>query len=97
MAKGVTPFWRKVFNFIAFVSVTMIGIALMLSWILRNSGNNISGILMWVATILAFVVVCFYSLFYALSKRRGASLVLHVSIWAVAVVLIVVFVILGIV
>jgi|GEM_PF-3260019 len=87
-------FWANVFNCVAFIAVAMIGIALMLVYIFNT--HRFSGTLLWVAQILAYVVVSFYSLFYAMNKPRGTSLTVHMVLWAISVVLILVFVILNI-
>ncbi|MCL2229437.1 MAG: hypothetical protein FWC00_06490 [Firmicutes bacterium] len=87
--------WVGVFSLIAFIAVAMIGFALLFARIF--TGNNISGPLLHVAQILAYVVVAFASFFYA--NRRGqsrASHVTHMVIWSVSVILIVVLVILNI-
>ena len=90
-------FWKKVFNCVAFISIALIGFALMISYLFRKSDNGLSGPLLDIASILAYVVVAFYSLFYAINKPRGSSLIVHMVIWSISVVLVFVFVILRLV
>jgi len=85
--------WKKFFNLVAFIAVILIGIALMLSAL--KIGSDIQRAFGMIAEILAYLVVAFYSFFYAWSRSRKkwTGQLLHMIIWAVAVILIIVFMI----
>jgi len=85
--------WKRFFNLVAFVAVVLVGIALMLSAL--KIGSNIQTAFGLIAEILAYLVVAFYSFFYAWSRtrKRWTGQLLHLIIWTVAVVLIIVFII----
>ena len=90
MAQG-RSIWKNFFNLIAFVALAMIGVALAFAYIFK--ANGVSGPLLKIAEILAYIVVAFYAFFYVWGRRRGISLLVHIIVWAAAVTLIVVFVI----
>jgi len=87
--------WKKFFNFVAFVAVVLLGIALMLAYIFKSNGS-VQRAFDTLAIIMAAIVVAFYSFFYAWSRTRTkwTGQLLHMIIWTVAVVLIIVFVLL---
>jgi len=84
--------WRHFVNFLAYIAVIMIGIALALSFILQKVGvsSTIVGSISKVANALACLIVCIASFYYARSKRNAAFFIL----WLIATVLIVVFMVL---
>ena len=87
-----TSWWKKFFNFISFIALAMIGVAL----IIAKLASGVAGALTFLATVIAYIIVAFYAFFYAFDRRRSTvSLIIHVCIWVVSVVLIIVFVILG--
>lgn len=71
---------KMVVNFIAFVAVILVGIAL----ILKNT--SIGGQLQLVANVIAYVMLAIFAFFYAKSKRS----IIFILLWLAAVVLIVV-------
>lgn len=71
---------KMVVNFIAFVAVILVGIAL----ILKNT--SIGGQLQFIANVIAYVMLAVFAFFYAKSKRN----IVFVLLWLAAVVLIVV-------
>ena len=83
---------RRFFNFVAFISVCILAAVLLLAMIFQGSG----GTLREIANILAYVVVCFYSFFYAARKWNSGRKFWWVWMlgWAVAVVLVVLYLIL---
>ena len=84
--------WSALVNLLAFVALTLVGIALLLGRVLSG---DISSAFRTIAEVLAYVVVAFYALFWAIERRRSTvSFIVHLVIWAVAVTLIVVFMIL---
>ena len=85
--------WRNVFNFVAFVAVVLIGVALLLAGV--GLDGKLADAFRIVAEIMAYVVVIFYSFFYAWSRsRRNYSQVIHLCIWAAAFILILIMIIL---
>lgn len=95
MAETKTSFWKKFFNLLAFIALTMIGLALLIAYIFKSS-SSISGPLRQIAEILSYLVVAFYAFFFALgtTRRSNKTLITLMSIWIVSVVLIIVFIIL---
>jgi len=92
MAGRTTVDWGRFVNLLAFIALTLLGIILLLGHVLSGS---IVGSMHTIAQVLAYVVVAVYALFWAIDRRRNtASLVIHLIIWAVAITLIVVFMIL---
>ena len=79
--------WSRIFRIIAFWAVVFIACALILSKIIPSIGSA----LQLIGNILAYIVVLAYSFSYALYKRN----IWYFVAWAVACVLIVVFVILA--
>ena len=84
--------WRHFVNFLAYIAVIMIGVALALSFLLGKLGVNatIAGYISKIAQALAYIIVCIASFYYARSKRNIWFFIL----WLIATVLIVVFVVL---
>ena len=88
--------WKKHFNFVAFVALVFIGIAVLLSAIIPS----ISQAFLTIALILAVGVAAFYGFFYAYkggkdSKGKWSSKqMLHLSIWFAALVLCIVGIVL---
>lgn len=77
-------------SFLAFVSLIMVGIALIVSYIFQSNGG-ISDSLNLLANILSYVVVISSSYYYVKTKRN----IWFVVAWAVAVALIVLFLVLN--
>ena len=77
---------------LSYLSVVGVGIALLLSWIFQMVGltAQVVNALNILAEVLAYIVVACYSFGYA--RRRGGW---WLAFWVVAVVLIVVFLVLG--
>jgi len=77
---------------LSYLSVVGVGVALLLSWIFQMVGltAQVVNALKILAEVMAYIVVAFHSFGYA--RRRGGW---WLVIWAVAVVLIVVFLVLG--
>ncbi|MBQ4558103.1 MAG: hypothetical protein IJA61_01855 [Clostridia bacterium] len=87
--KTVSTFsWSKVLRVLSYWSVVLIGIALLLSKIIPTS---IGASIQLIGNVLAYIVVLASSFGYAMYKRN----LWYFLIWAVALVLIVVFVILA--
>lgn len=84
--------WRHFVNFLAYIAVIMIGVALALSFILSKVGisSTIVDSISKVAYALACVIVCIASFYYARSKRNAWFFIL----WIISTVLIVVFMVL---
>ena len=80
--------WQWWVNAIAFVSVVIIGLVLLLAEI--GLGGKIGGTLREIATALAYVVVAACSFVYATGKMRRKNGIWYMIIWIVAVVLIVI-------
>jgi len=88
MASGTNS---KVFSFLSFIAVGLIGLALLLSWLFNGVGN-VSYWLNQVAFFLSAIVVAYYSFFYATRVgQTRTSYIWHVLIWAASIVLIVIF------
>jgi len=83
----------KLMNFIAYIAIIFIGIALMLAWLFRDGGGELTRALQLIAQILAYAVVAYYSFMYARRKQERKQIWFLIA-WAAAVVLIIVFVIL---
>lgn len=81
-----------ILNVLSYLSVVGVGIALLLSWILNVVGMTaqVVGALNILAQVLAYIVVACHSFGYAQARGRW-----WLVVWAVAVVLIVVFLVLG--
>jgi hypothetical protein len=75
-------------NFLAYIAVIAIGVALFISWLFKTNGN-LSGALTIIANTLAYIVTACYSWRWA--RYRNIAFVI---IWVAAVVLIAVFMIL---
>jgi len=77
---------------LSYLSVVGVGVALLLSWIFQMVGltAQVVNALNILAEVLAYIVVACYSFGYA--RRRGGW---WLAFWVVAVVLIVVFLVLG--
>ena len=74
-------------NLCAFIAVIAIGVALALSMI--GMGGQISAWFRHIAEIFAYIVVAFYSFFFAFNQS-GRNRLICIIIWVVAVVLIVI-------
>jgi len=82
----------RLLNILAYVAVIAVGLALALAYLfakLEVGDGNLIGALYTIAQALAYIVVACYSFFYARAKGTW-----WLVIWAIAVVLIVVFMIL---
>jgi uncharacterized membrane protein YozB (DUF420 family) len=77
---------------LSYLSVVGVGVALLLSWIFQMVGltAEVVNALNIIAEVLAYIVVACYSFGYA--RRRGGW---WLAFWVVAVVMIVVFLVLG--
>ncbi|MBO5229603.1 MAG: hypothetical protein J6B20_02300 [Clostridia bacterium] len=82
----------SILSVLSYLSVVGVGIALLLSWIFQMVGltAQVVSALNILAEVLAYIVVACYSFGYA--RRRGGW---WLAVWVVAVVLIVVFLVLG--
>jgi len=76
-------------NFLAYVAIIFVGIALIISLIFNwaDGSAEVARAFEIIANLLAYIAVGFYSYFYARSKRNIWFLIA----WVVAVVLIIVF------
>lgn len=83
-----TVTFRGIVNFVSYIAVFCIGIALILNVIFK--GNSFSNAFQMVAECLAYIVVSISAFYYARSKRS----IWYLICWIVAVVLIIVFIIL---
>jgi len=81
-----------VLNMLSYLAIVGVGIALLLSWLLNMVGvtAQVVSALNILAQVLAYFVVACYSFSYA--RARGTW---WLVVWAVAIVLIVVFLVLG--
>lgn len=77
--------FKSFLNFIAFVAIVFIGVALIVKGIL-GADNQVGVALELVAQIIAYAMLAIYGFFYARSKRSIVFLI----VWIVSVVLIVV-------
>lgn len=83
----------SILNVLSYFSVVFVGIALLLSWVFSKIGGGLGpvvGALNILAQVMAYIVVAFHS--YGFARARGTW---WLVVWAVAVVLIVVFLVLG--
>ncbi|MCL2756010.1 MAG: hypothetical protein FWE45_03070 [Firmicutes bacterium] len=76
-------------NLLSFIAVVFVGIALLISLIFNWAGGSesVSGAFSTIASVLALIVVGFYSFIYVRARR---NLVMWIF-WVVAVVLIVLY------
>ena len=82
--------WKSLVNLVAFVALTLIGVALFLGYVIK--ANKISQPFLTLAEVLGYLIVAFYALIFVLEKRRSSrQLIIYTVIWVVAVTLIVVF------
>jgi len=86
MASSSRKSWHWWVNAIAFVSLVIIGIALLLSEV--GLGTKLSSFLKEVAIAIAFVVVAACSFIYASGKMRRKNGLVYMIVWVIAVVLI---------
>ena len=82
--------WRGFMNFLAFIAIIFIGAALLISALLNE--GDFSRALNVIANVLAYIVVAFYSFWYAARKWERKQIWFMIA-WTVAVVLIVVYLI----
>lgn len=82
-----------VFNFLSFIAISLIGVALVIALILHLIGvqgngsiGQLSAAIKLVAQIISYILVSYYSFLYVKTKRHWAYWV----VWAVALVLIIV-------
>jgi len=83
MARGST---HRFLNFIAFIAMIAVGIALFIGWLFPNMGQ-LPAALQVIANVLAYVVVGFYAFIYARNKS-GKNAIWYMVAWAVSAVLI---------
>ena len=89
-------FWSRFFSMLSFIALISLGIAITLAFIFRNVGDgSVTSAFNVIAHILAFTVVAFYSFFFA-NRQRGNARIWCLVFWAIALVLLIVFYILGI-
>ncbi|MCM1404395.1 MAG: hypothetical protein NC133_02760 [Prevotella sp.] len=83
---------RSFLNLLSYLAIVFVGIALLLQAIFNMVGLSaqIVNALNILAQVMAYIVVAFYSFGYA--RARGTW---WLVVWAIAVVLIVVFLVLG--
>ena len=86
-------FMNNLMHLVAFFAVAFVGIALLLAWIFSDN-NTLSGALIAIANVLAYIVVSFYAFFFA-AKKWNRKQYAWLIIWAVSVTLIVIFFILN--
>jgi len=79
--------WKSFFNLIAYTSLVLIAIALIIIKLLKAS--DVTNALQKIAEILAYMTVAFYAFFYA-NRKRGNKRIVYLLIWVVAVALIVI-------
>ena len=79
-------------NMLAFVAIIFIGIALILAIVFSDAGQ-LGSALSFIAQILSYIVVAFYAFWYAARKWDRKQIWFMIA-WAVAVVLIVIYIIL---
>jgi len=79
----------SIMNFLSYVAVIFVGIALLISLILdwTNSSSDVANAFQLIATILSYIVIGVLSFYYARTKRNVWFLVA----WAIAIVLILLF------
>lgn len=78
--------FKNIMNFLAYIAVIVIGLALIFSLIFKTNQGEIAKALSLVSQILSYLLVAYYSLMYVKTKRNWV----HYLIWAIAVGLIVV-------
>lgn len=86
MATSSRKSWHWWVNAIAFVSLVIIGIVLLLSEV--GLGGKIASALKDIANALAYVVVAACSFIYATGKLNRKNGIIYMIVWVVAVVLI---------
>lgn len=81
-----------ILSVLSYLAVVGVGIALLLSWLLNMVGvtAQVVGALNILAQVMAYIVVAFHS--YGFARSHGTW---WLVVWAVAIVLIVVFLVLG--
>jgi len=88
--------WKKTFNLVAFIALICIGISVLLA----GTVASIAQAFMTIALVLSVCVVAFYSFFFAYkggSDSKGkwsTKQIVYVCIWAVALILCIVGIIL---
>ena len=82
----------SILNVLSYLSIVGVGLVLLLSWVFEMVGltAQVVGALKILAEVMAYIVVACHSFGYA--RVRGGW---WLAIWVVAVVLIVVFLVLG--
>ena len=85
MSKNSSINWRSFMNFIAYVAICCVGVALVLSKVLPFPA--LAGAFEKVAQILAYAVTAVSAFYYTRVKRHWA----FIAVWLVAIVLIIVF------
>ena len=81
--------YKHFLSFLAFCSLVMVGLALVISYIFRNNGG-ISDSISLIANIISYVIVISTAYYYVRSKRNIWFLV----VWVIAIVLIILFLVL---
>ena len=82
--------WRWLLSLIAFCAVVLIAAAI----IIVKLVPSIAGAFNTIAEILGYIVVAFTSFYFAWTAHRGKKRIIFTIIWAVAVALIIIFLIL---
>ncbi len=83
---------KQLLSFLAFVSLIMVGLALIISYIFKNNGG-ISESLNLIANVLSYIIVISTAYHYVRSKRN----MWYVVTWGIAVALIVLFLVLNVI
>ena len=88
--------WKRVFNMVAFFALCFIGVAILLSAVIK--ADKVASAFQIIALVLAVIVVIFYAGVYAFSRsRKSNSFVIHVIIWVVFSVLAIIGIVLGLI
>ena len=93
MAGKSTKSNHNFLQLLAFIGVIAVGVALVLSFVFNQitwtHGQNLANALTIIAQAIAYIIIAYLSFFFA--RRNGWIFIL---VWAIAVTLIVVFIIL---
>ena len=79
-----TTNWRSLINFCAFIAIAMIGLALLISKLIKP--GEFTSALTLVANIISYTIVAISGFYYARSRRNFVYFI----IWIIAIVLIIV-------
>lgn len=79
-----------VINFLAYVAIIFIGLALIFGYIFKDKATSVSAAFELIANIISYLLVAYFSFLFVKSKRHWA----HYLVWAIALTLIVVSIVL---